>query len=262
MKLVETISMEDQLASANLILINGPPLSGKTTSLMTTPEPRAILIPPGELGYTSIRASPTTKVFRWQDEVDVKVDWATILTQFEGVLREVGRGKYGKFETVAIDGLHVLYRLIQKALGYNENTDPKEFTRYHDRFNGVLDLLVAQPSRYRIATVYDGPELVDPANDKKTTKVYPDLPGKQAKAVMGRFPLVVHTFLFGAGASRKFQWHLQPNEGVHGAGLHLPREMAAKLPPVLEQDFGKLDSAIRASLGAVAPTPTLTAVAK
>ena len=256
MQLIETIDMQDQLDSAKLILVNGPPMSGKTTSILTAPEPRVTIIAPGELGFTSVMATPTNQVKRWKEEPGVPTDWLKVLLSVEEVLKNCARGKYGDLKegTVALDGIHKLYRLIQRALGY-ENMDEvpeKErggaWGRCHDRFNAVLDLLVAQPAKYRIATVYDGLEVVDPLAAKKESRIWPDLPGKQAKHIMGRFPLALHSFVFGEPPNRKYMWHLAPNTSISGAGLHLPRAIVAKLPATMEQDFGKLEAAIKASL--------------
>ena len=48
------MTIEDWSKSFDRILINGPPYSGKTTSFMTWPAPRQIIVAPGELGSSSI----------------------------------------------------------------------------------------------------------------------------------------------------------------------------------------------------------------
>lgn len=238
-----TISTLDILQLAKLVLVNGPPGSGKTTSFHTIPGRKAIIVVPGELGFTSIEPGESVVPFILDKPAGFQLD----LAELEKIIKSIARGEHGKFDAICLDGIHKAFYLIQKAAGYTMDTDPKEFVRYHEKFAGLLDLIAQAPIEWRVVSCYDGPEIVDTTVDKKSqvVKNYPGLPGKQAKDIMGRFPLVLHSFVFGSGKDAKYQWHLQGTSSVGGALIHLPRTVVSKLPAVMEQDFGRLEKSIR-----------------
>lgn len=218
------------------VLVHGEPLSGKTTCLMSFPAPRHILIAPGELGYSSIQEDENTKIYYFEPQ-DSMMDYRHIWIQVQQWTRDILSGKHGEVTTFAIDGLHKIYAAIMKARGHTPDTDAKAFSGYHDAFNNFMIPIIAGPTKYVVATCYDGSEQIETGSKtNKDMALWPDLPGQMAKKVMGMFPVVIHTKRSGVGKEQYF-WELQASQTMRGVGVHVPTRLRQNLPAFCEPNW-------------------------
>lgn len=226
-------------------LFNGKPGTGKTSGFMTLPGPRHIVIAPGEHGHSSIQEDEQTKVYHWlADPGDPKVVPAALLAQFKIVVANIATQAYGPVTTLAIDGLHKLFDLIQRSIMISDN---KEFGKYHRAFLDIISPLIASTIPYVAASCYDGAEAVE-AGSKETT-IMPGLPGRMAVDIMGQFPVVFHTSRTGVAPNEKFEWQVKASPKVGGALMHLPKEIRDKFPSVLPQDWNEVEKIIAGVVG-------------
>ena len=235
------VDLDNWKTSFGRILLDGPPLSGKTTGFLTFPETRHILIAPMELGHSSIRETDQTKKYWVEfDPSSTTVQYARMWAYIQKITTEILAGKYGKVTTFGLDGLHRIYYMIMKANGYNSNTDPREFGKYHELFNNYLAPILSSKIPFVVATCYDGVEATEAGS--KVTSLFPDLPGKMAKHIMGLFPAVFHTERRGLGEKEQYFWQLRTTGKVQGVGMHLPPEVKRIFPGEIEVKFedGKL----------------------
>jgi hypothetical protein len=227
------------------VLLNGPPLSGKTTSLLTFPKKRHILIAPGELGHSSVREDDDTKVYFWQfDPSSSNIQYMKTWVQVQKLTNEVLGGKFGEVETFAIDGLHKLMFTIMCANGWTPDTEGKVYPKYYRKFNEYLSPILASTIPYVVATCYDGRESIEPGS--KITQVFPQLPGALAKDIMGTFPVCFHAERHGEGDKETFVWRLRAQGSMQAAGMHLPVDLKKKFPAELEQDWSKVEAILNA----------------
>lgn len=223
--------------------MNGPPLSGKTTSMLTFPPKRHILIAPGELGHSSVREDKDTALYYWEFNPNATtVQFLRMWTYVQQLTREILAGKHGEITTFGLDGLHKLYYLIMKSNGFTSATDPREYTKYHEQFTNYMNGILASPVAYVVASSYDGVEALEAGS--KVTQVFPDLPGKMAKQIMGMFPVVLHSERNGEGNREKFMWRLRSTGKVQAAGMHIPVDIRAKFPEEVEQDWGQIEKVV------------------
>lgn len=200
---------------------------------------------PGELGHSSLQEDSDTKLYYWQfDQNSTQVQYARIWVQLERLTREILAGKHGEITTFGIDGLHKLYYVIMKAAGFTVNSDPKEYVKYHETFGNYMYMLLGSSVKYVVATSYDGNEALEAGS--KVMQVFPDLPGKMSKQVMGMFPCVFHTERNGEGDKEKFVWRLRASGKIQGVGMHLPPEIKNRFPAEIEPDWSKVEAIINA----------------
>lgn len=228
------------------VLINGAPLSGKTTSLKTWPAKRHVVIAPGELGHSSLLPDADTEKYFWEfDPAQPKIAWSDIYREFKTLITEIAKGEHGECTTLAVDGLHRLYYTIQMANGYNPDNDAKQFMKFHKEFGDIMALILGSKIPYIVCTVYDGKEPVE--GQKGVTQIFPGLPGMMAKDIMGLFPVVMHSVrepdTERKGKTKRY-WQLQPSGNMQGAGLHVPIEFAERFPAELPQDWGHMEKLI------------------
>jgi len=215
------------------VLLNGPPLSGKTSGLLTFPALRHILVAPGEIGHSSIKEDDNTKLYYWEFDPGASgVQYARLWANLQKLTMQILGGQFGPVTTFGVDGLHKIYYTIMKALGYTSGTDPKEYVKYHEAFEGYLNPILSSKIPYVAMTVYDGQEAIEVGS--KVTAVFPDLPGKQAKAIMGKFPVVFHTERRGDGGKERFVWQLRASGKIQGCGVHVPPDVGKLFPAELE----------------------------
>ena len=230
------------------VLINGGPTTGKTQSLLTFPAPRHIMVAPGEQGISTLKPDDDTKIYYW--EVDLKapqIMWAQEWAAWKQLTLEILAGKHGECNTFAWDGIHKVYEMVQKANGYDvermvtEENYSKIFALFHSQFFELFDTVCASPVPYFAATVWDGLEPVE--GSKKDTEVYPLLPGRAAKDIIGKFPFVIHTKVRAGGFNEDgtqqmdYRWELKPTGRMKAAGMHVPKDIAAKFPAECEPDW-------------------------
>lgn len=237
---LEEVDLDAWRTTFRRLLLNGPPLTGKTTSLLTFPAKRHLVIAPGEMGHSSVREDENTKVYYWEfDPAASNVQYGRVWAQLQKLVLAILSGNFGEVNTFGMDGLHKVYYLIMKANGFTSNTDPKEYVKYHEAFTNFLGPILGSSIPYVVATSYDGQEAVEVGS--KVTAIFPDLPGKMAKQVMGMFPVVFHTERRGDGAQEKYIWQLRSTGKVQGVGMHLPQEIKKLFPAELDQDWRKVE---------------------
>lgn len=228
------------------LLISGPPNSGKTTSLATFPHPLAVMFYPGEKGQTSLTIDADVKA--WVPEPfdpEKPTNWASMVVGIERATNEILAGKHGTFATFAGDGLHKLHALYlaEATAGASmrgEDFEPRLYGAAQKKFFAYLDRVMRSTMSVVVFTVWDGREKDDQDDKSKnaTSHIYPELPGKCAKEIMGEFAIV-------AGANKvgdKYVWQLRPQGKVWGAAVKVPKAIAVKLPTFIEQDWTVLDA--------------------
>jgi hypothetical protein len=228
-------------------LIVGPPNSRKTTSVFTWPGPWGLVSFPGEKGHASIpvgREGLTAYV--WEDDVASKTSPAVLVKEIEKVSFELLAS--GGIRTFVGDGVHKLYgaylnEATNGAYVNGDEFDAKCYGRAHEMFLHFLNRVMVSKVEYVVFTCWDGREADNPEVKGGTSHVYPDLPGKLAKRIMGEFSVVLHAEVPPPvpGQPQRATWQLQPGGKVWGAGVKVPVEIASKLPQKVEQDWGKLE---------------------
>jgi hypothetical protein len=230
------IDLDSWKSTFRRVLVNGPPLSGKTTSFLTFPTKQHILVAPGELGHSSVRENDDTKLYYWTfDSGASNMQYLKTWINVQKMTNDILSGKFGEVTTFGLDGLHKLYSLIMRAKGWTPNSDAKEYVKYHDEFGTYVNSILNSKVPYVVASCYDGNEAVEPGS--KITQVFPDLPGKQAKLIMGMFPVCFHAERRGEGDKETFVWRLRATGKIQAAGMHLPTDIKAKFPAELPQDW-------------------------
>lgn len=245
-------------------LLNGPPNSGKTTSLRTWPGPIVGLVYPKEKGMSSLspRSLDGHRITALlPDDIDVLAprDWASEWADLRRTTVDILAGKHGPIRTFFGDGLHKAYAVALASVvnGANfrgEEFDPVKYVKAHSLFWDYIDLILNSPVEYAVLTVWDGIEQDNPLDDSKEGKrkrhIFPDLPGQAAKKIMGEFALVLNAGIEGVGNAARYYWQTQPGGWVWGAGMKLPVEVAQKLkiPREVPQDWTKLDAQITKAL--------------
>lgn len=225
--------------SFSRILWNGPPLSGKTTGTLTLPRPCHLVVAPGELGYSSVLPEPDYHIYAWEyDQNDMKVNPRDIWKEMNEVLTEILQGKHGEVKSLVFDGLHKLYDLVMRIEGWqasmiDDKEAGKQYVKYHATFSSFLSRMLASSVPLVGATCYDGLEPIEPGS--KLTQIFPMLPGKMAKEVMGMFPVVFHT----SQESTRYYWALRATGKMQAAGLHVPTRMIAMIPERIEIQVDK-----------------------
>ena len=240
---LEEVDLDSWKSTFRRVLLNGPPLSGKTTALKTFPAKRHLLIAPGELGHSSIQEDDDTKIYYWEfDPNATKVAYSRVWAHIQVITTNILKGMYGDITTFGIDGLHKLYYVIMKSHGFTPDSDPRDYVRYHETFTNYMNSILQSPTPFVVATSYDGVEALEAGS--KISQIFPDLPGKMAKQVMGMFPCVFHTERSGDDGKEKYIWRLRANGKIQGVGMHLPQDIKAKFPAEIEPDWQKVEACL------------------
>lgn len=130
-----------------------------------------------------------------------------------------------------------------KANGFTPDTDPKAYVKYHEEFSNYMHMCLGTSIPYVVATSYDGNEAMEAGS--KVTQIYPDLPGKMSKQIMGMFPAVLHSERTGEGDKEKFTWRLRSTGKIQAAGIHLPAEIRSRFPAEIVQDWTQIEAIIQ-----------------
>lgn len=232
---------------ARRVLLSGPPNSGKTTSLRTFPKPMGYVAYPGEAGLSALDRTDVV-VASWGDlDITKGVDWSTLLKEVKQTTADMIAGKYGEIKTFVGDGLHKLFGLFLNvvtggASATSLDFDPKLYADAGKQFFLYLDRVKQSPIETVVFTVWDGAEKDDPdAKDKDTQKhIFPELPGKAAKLIMGEFSVALASTVQGVGAGAKYLWQTRPMGKVWGCGIKAPTGIASKIETFVPQDWGAL----------------------
>lgn len=242
---LEEIDLDSWKSTFRRVLVNGPPLSGKTTSFKTFPAKRHILVAPGEMGHSSLREDDDTKLYYFEfDPNSTNIQYKRIWVYVQKLTQEILAGKRGEVTTFGLDGLHKLYEVVMKACGWTTDSDPKEYVKYHDEFGKYTKMVLGSPTPYVVMSCYDGNEAMEAGS--KIMQVYADLPGKMAKQVLGMFPVVFHAERSGEGEKEKFTWRVRSSGKIQGCGLHVPPEIRNRFPAELPQDWNEVEKLIHA----------------
>jgi hypothetical protein len=246
------------------ILLVGPPNTGKTASLETFvgPEERIAYVQwPGEQGSGSFPAKKfgdRAVVFVDQSESTATIDYVKELTGVKQVVFDLVAGvKYGKIDVLALDGLHKGYEMFLAAATGGISAKSLDFDAklYEDARKSFLTFLhiifravAAGKLKRVVATCWDGREKDDPDDKSKTatTHLFPDLPGKLAKGVVGEFGVVLGTRVQGTGNGAKYTWLTRPYGKVGGVGIKAPISVMTAIPLEIPQDWQALSKLIHA----------------
>ena len=243
---LKQITRDTWRRSFSRILWNGPPLTGKTTGTLTLPRPCHLLVAPGELGYSSVEPTDDYHIYAWDfDPALPAIPYAAIWAEIRETVTEILTGKRGEVASLVIDGLHKLYDLVMRVDGWtpslvDDKESGKQYTKYHATFGTFLARVLGSGIPLVGATAYDGLEAIDPENRKAGTQIYPMLPGKMAKEIMGMFPVVFHTAVEG----QRYYWTLRAQGKMQAAGMHIPTRYLALLPDRVEVTVDKRTGAV------------------
>ncbi len=242
------------------VLLNGPPNSGKTTSLRTWPGPVVGQVYPKEKGASSLPfrtadGQPITALIPAEIDVTKPQDWKAVCTEMRKTTIDILVGKHGPVTTFFGDGIHKAYQVFLASVcgGANftgEEFETKLYAKAHSLFWEYVDLILSSSVPYAVLTCWDGAEqdnkLDQSSEGKKRVHLYPDLPGQAAKKIMGEFSLVLSAGIEGVGGAARYYWQTQPGGYTWGAGMKLPLEVTQKLklPREVEQNWTKLDGQI------------------
>lgn len=270
-------------AQASRTLIVGPPNTFKTTSIATWPRPIHWVSFPGEKGSSSIPVKEEgIKAYVWQEEDYKKFSPVDIIKAIEAITIEILTGARGECVTFAGDGVHKLYEhffqqeLHNLKLVFGNSSDPKfqgmgdaeleealtgkAYGAAHREFIHYLNKVSVSKVPNVVMTIWDGAERDDAAATKGPSHIFPDLPGKMAKRIMGEFAVVLYSevSLPDPQGNRKGTWQLRPGGKVWGAGVKVPPDIAKKLPEKVEQNWAKLHPLLMGEVAIpVKPTPQL-----
>jgi hypothetical protein len=235
------------------ILISGEPNSRKTTALLTLPKPIAILSYPGEKGYDTIPDDdPDVLKLVWRVAEKPQDAYNTVKDVFEATNRIIAEGKHVTF---AGDGLHKLFDPIidmvtDGAFSSGEDFEAKLYTRAYNIFLDYLNKTMH--SKIPVVAFTTWSEWEKDRMKKEGEReasipahIYPALPGKMAKRIMGEFSVVVHQTI------RKLKptdddavgvWQTRPFGDVWGAGLKGPADVVKKIPTFIPADYRVLEA--------------------
>ena len=228
------------------VLIVGPPNSRKTSSLFTWPFPIGLISYPGEKGFASIPVGqPGLSAFVWEDDVVAKTSPSALVKEIEQCTFDLLARKVEPIVTFAGDGLHKLYAAYineasNGAYAAGDDFDAKCYNRSHEAFAHYLNRVMHSKVQNVVFTCWDGKEADNPeAGSRSASHVYPDLPGKMAKRIMGEFSVVLYAEVPPPvpGQPQKATWQLQPGAPDLAAGVKVPSTLAAKLPQKVPQDW-------------------------
>lgn len=254
-------------------LLSGPPNSGKTSSLATflegvtrdaktglyKVEPNAERIAyvsfPGEQGVSSFPAAALgdrAQLWVGSDITDPTklVDWAAELKSIKTITVDILGGKHGKFDVLALDGLHKFHAVCLAVAtgGVSASSYDFEAKLYGEAWKSFMSYLQmifrCGTIKKKVFTIWDGREKDDPdAKDKDTQKhIFPELPGKGAKEIMGEFAVALYSRVSGVGEGAKFEWQTRPFGKVWGCGIKAPTNVTQGLNTHEPQDYKVLAS--------------------
>ena len=247
------------------LLISGEPNTRKTTALVTllahvqAQDPTAklaILSYPGEKGYDTIPVdNPAILPFIWSTEASAKKqNPQDIVNDVINTSIDIIAGKYGNVKAFAGDGLHKFYDYIMDsvtdgALFAGDDFEAKLYKRGEEVFKDYLSRTMHTAIPIVAFTTWAEPEKdrfkrPGEKDGDIPAHIYPALPGKVAKKIMGEFSIIVHQTL------RKLKpnddelvavWQTRPYGDVWGAGLKGPAEVVKRIPTFIPADYSTFE---------------------
>ncbi len=249
------------------VLVFGPPNSFKTTAaVLTSVYPMVIVSVPGEHGWGTIPDNvPGLISLVWETVPGDPVSSESIIREVDQAVTHVIAGKYdgefGKIRTLVIDGYHKMYNLwLNVATGgsYNagEEFEARLYTKAHRRSDAFLDKCLDSALEFVTFTTWNAKEQDKPGleNMNGPKHEWPDLPGRAAKEMVGKFSVVCMSRVTtkqvevegGAVESvRVGHWGLKPDSEVWGNSVKMDPRMVAQLPKSCPQDFKGLYRIVR-----------------
>ena len=253
---LKVIDVNDWLKGRNRVLIMGPPNSGKSYSLMSMPRPVHVLSCPGEKGWATIKPDPDNGIhlYAFVEEPGPKKSGETV-REVKQLIYDLMSNKKGPVASLAVDGLHKFYEyLIDVAAGgaYFTGDDFEAFAYgvAQREVAAFLTLLSTSDIENVAITTWDGLEKdkAGQSADKTVLRnspshVWPDLPGKAAKRIVGEFTATVYATaragrMTAQGATKERVWQLLPDDEVWGIGLKVPRGVV--VPKYIPQAWDSL----------------------
>ena len=228
------------------ILLSGPPNSGKTTSLRTFPQPVIVQSYMMEKGISSIQGVAKAFVPRDFDPQEV-TNWQNVVNETTKLTSEIISGKHGKCSTFAGDGLHKLFEAYLAVVTggasiRGEDFEAKLYMSAANKFFSYINMIYNSKVPIAVFTVWDGLEKDNPEDKDKSASshVYPELPGKAAKRIMGEFAIALSSKIEGQGKAARYLWQTKPQGRVWGAGMKMPADVYAAIPDFIAQDYNVL----------------------
>jgi hypothetical protein len=237
---------------------------GKTYSLRTCVKPLGVVSVPGEKGHSSIPYGEGVTALIWEDDGTPAPERNTLY--YMKVWREVEagtidliNGKYGKLESIVIDGIHKLYQIglaiatdgesarLHSAFQTKVNErgkevlvgefDPRCYGKAHNLIWEYVNMVASSKVPWRIFTSWSEMEKDDPDDTSRDAAKHmmPDLPGKAARRVLGEVSVTLHALIDPKG---QYVWQTKPGGKVAGAGMKGEASVIAKVPQFIPQDFG------------------------
>ena len=221
------------------VLLNGPPMSTKTKSLLTFPRPLHALGVPGEEGMSTLMHDPEAgvHVYTWEDDKDVQgqvLKVASPQEKWQAMNRwivDLAAGTYGPVATAAVDGAHKIYDLLKLVRNWSVDLEDrgKTSSALHADFTNFVSKFLGAPFPQKVVCCFDG---VEQEQGSTVKEVFPGLYGKMSKEVLGYFPVVFHTRR--KPNPVKYVWELEPSGTMQGAGMHVPEHIRRLFPKEIE----------------------------
>ncbi len=256
---------EDWKPSWRRVAIQGPPNTWKTSSAKTFADaspPLALLSYPGEMGVNSVPRHEGILPYIWRDTAEDKLDSLGKFRAVEEFTAEVISGKYGKIGCFFGDGLHNLATLALDAASDGTFLKGKDFnierafgivdpyTKSYNMMVKYINMVNESPVPLVVFTMWDGRESEGKdKNNRDVSRVYPELPGKLAKKVMGMFPLVLYSKIVPMQPPKYLKprgvWQIKADDQIAGAAVKVPIDIQNKLPQQVEQDWAALEALLQ-----------------
>lgn len=248
----------------------GGPNTGKSQSLLTNERPCYVIVYPGEKGISTFPIDEEGfKVYFWKEDDITKNKPGAIIKEVQDLTLDLLSGKkapYGPMKSFCGDGLHKFYsnfwvqayrRLLQTnadKIGLPKKdggvTDEELKTRAYgtenygarQAFMEYVSMVYESSVPHVTFTCWEGAEPDEPGERRGPTHIFPDFPGKLAKAIVGEFALVLYSTLTKPDPQGrvKAKWQLRPGGKVWGAGVKVPETIRNNIPADIEQDWGEL----------------------
>jgi hypothetical protein len=226
---------------------------------------------PGEKGWETVPLKDTIASITpalhgihqllWEEEDVEKTSPHAVLKQVDkGIKDAVAQAMVawkGSRWTLVLEGLHKLYGWHYKARmidlqgtksyaesgGDDEKIGGRAYGLAHDSYQGWLHEIMSLPIPYVLGTIWEGKTRDDLSDTSKKapSHIFPDLPGEMAKRIVGEFTIVLYSevSLPDPRGRQRGKWTVKPQGKIWGVGVHLPPEIAMKVPATIEPPVGE-----------------------